>query len=483
VPIEGPQREESFWIDQLPQQSRSFGFPPAQAFTPDRWLEDGDTVSVGNEILQVLHTPGHTPGHVVFFHAPSKLAIVGDVLFAGSIGRTDFPRGNHGDLIASIRDKLWPLGDDVEFIPGHGPMSTFGEERRSNPFVADGRLMPHAWKFFLAGGFDQVRIDTAADLLNLKDLDQKLWVALSCPTTGIEFDARTLALLDSDNDGHIRAPELLAAIDWAAARLNDSQRVRAKARRRAAGRDQGRSRARRRQGPAAGGRSRWSAWTPPAPPKPNTRRARWPPGKPPAPMPAAGRRHRSRLRALAAVREKLDDFFVRCRLAAFDARAEDAMNASDDSFKALGGAALSNGHADIAALPLAKVGAGATVPLGAGIDSGINPAWAERIGAFREAVVVPLLGARPGFPKATGWRCRTSSPCSAPGRPPSPPACRPKPKPCATSNAWRATCATCCRWPTTSSPSATSTPARARPLPDRHALPRRPRRRTGDLGQ
>ena len=138
VPIEGPQREESFWIDQLPQQSRSFGFPPAQAFTPDRWLEDGDSVSVGNETLDVIHAPGHTPGHVVFFHAPSKLAIVGDVLFAGSIGRTDFPRGNHRDLIASIRDKLWPLGDDVEFIPGHGPMSTFGEERRSNPFVADG---------------------------------------------------------------------------------------------------------------------------------------------------------------------------------------------------------------------------------------------------------------------------------------------------------------------------------------------------------
>jgi hydroxyacylglutathione hydrolase len=138
VRIEGPQREESFWIDQLPQQSRSFGFPPAAAFTPDRWLEDSDTVTVGNETLQVLHTPGHTPGHVVFFHAPTKLAIVGDVLFAGSIGRTDFPRGSHRDLTTSIRDKLWPLGDDVEFIPGHGPMSTFGEERRSNPFVADG---------------------------------------------------------------------------------------------------------------------------------------------------------------------------------------------------------------------------------------------------------------------------------------------------------------------------------------------------------
>jgi len=137
VPIEGPQREESFWIDQLVAQSRSFGFPPAQPFTPDRWLEDGDTVTVGKESLQVLYTPGHTPGHVVFFHAPSKLAIVGDVLFAGSIGRTDFPRGNHQALIDSIRQKLWPLGDDVEFISGHGPMSTFGRERRTNPFVGD----------------------------------------------------------------------------------------------------------------------------------------------------------------------------------------------------------------------------------------------------------------------------------------------------------------------------------------------------------
>ena len=137
VPIIGPQREESFWIDQLVAQSHAFGFPPAQPFTPDRWLEDGDTVSVGRQNLQVLHTPGHTPGHVVFFHAPSRLAITGDVLFAGSIGRTDFPRGDYQTLINSIRHKLWPLGDDVEFISGHGPMSSFGEERRSNPFVGD----------------------------------------------------------------------------------------------------------------------------------------------------------------------------------------------------------------------------------------------------------------------------------------------------------------------------------------------------------
>ena len=138
VPIEGPQREEAFWLDQLAAQGRSFGFPPVQAFTPDRWLNDGDTVTVGKETLQVLHTPGHTPGHVVYFHAPSRLAITGDVLFAGSVGRTDFPRGSHQALMDSIKRKLWPLGDDVKFIAGHGPMSTFGDERRSNPFVGEG---------------------------------------------------------------------------------------------------------------------------------------------------------------------------------------------------------------------------------------------------------------------------------------------------------------------------------------------------------
>jgi hydroxyacylglutathione hydrolase len=138
VPIEGPQRGDDYWIEQLPEQSRMFGFPGhCAAFTPDRWLEGGDAVSFGNVTLEVLHTPGHTPGHVCFFHRPSKLAIVGDVLFAGSIGRTDFPGGDYDALMRSIRLGLWPLGDDVEFIPGHGPMSTFGEERRTNPFVAD----------------------------------------------------------------------------------------------------------------------------------------------------------------------------------------------------------------------------------------------------------------------------------------------------------------------------------------------------------
>lgn len=137
VPIEGPQREETFWIDQLPQQSLMFGFPKAEAFVPDRWLEEGDCVTFGQVRLEVIHTPGHTPGHVVFFDRAEKIAVVGDVLFQGSIGRTDFPRGDYDILVRSIREKLWPLGDDVTFIPGHGPLSTFGEERDSNPFVGD----------------------------------------------------------------------------------------------------------------------------------------------------------------------------------------------------------------------------------------------------------------------------------------------------------------------------------------------------------
>ena len=135
--IEGPQREDQFWIDGMPQQSRMFGFPEVRAFTPDRWLENGDHVAFGQVELEVLHCPGHTPGHVVFFDVAGRLAIVGDVLFQGSIGRTDFPRGDFSALMASIRERLWPLGDDVRFIAGHGPMSTFGEERRSNPFCCD----------------------------------------------------------------------------------------------------------------------------------------------------------------------------------------------------------------------------------------------------------------------------------------------------------------------------------------------------------
>ena len=137
VPIEGPHPEDRFWIDGMPDQSRMFGLPNGETFTPDRWLADGDTVTVGEQAFQVIHAPGHTPGHVVFFHPGARLALVGDVLFAGSIGRTDFPRGDHATLISSIRNKLFPLGDDVRFVPGHGPMSTFGRERASNPYVAD----------------------------------------------------------------------------------------------------------------------------------------------------------------------------------------------------------------------------------------------------------------------------------------------------------------------------------------------------------
>lgn len=140
VALEGPHLEDRFWIDQLPEQGARFGFARLEAFEPDRWLADGDTVTFGEQTLEVRHCPGHTPGHVIFFHAPSRLAIVGDVLFQGSIGRTDFPRGNFETLIQSITSRLWPLGNDVAFVPGHGPMSTFGDERQHNPFVADSVL-------------------------------------------------------------------------------------------------------------------------------------------------------------------------------------------------------------------------------------------------------------------------------------------------------------------------------------------------------
>ncbi|SFF43489.1 Glyoxylase, beta-lactamase superfamily II [Fontimonas thermophila] len=138
LPIEGPHEDDAFWIELLPEAARLYGFPPAQRFTPSRWLRHGDRVSVGNIAFEVIHCPGHTPGHVVFYQPERRLAFVGDVLFQGSIGRTDFPRGNHADLIRSIRERLFPLGDDITFVPGHGPLSTFGEERRTNPFVGDG---------------------------------------------------------------------------------------------------------------------------------------------------------------------------------------------------------------------------------------------------------------------------------------------------------------------------------------------------------
>lgn len=137
VPILGPEEGDAYWLDILPQQAQMFGFPPAAAFRPDQWLHEGDAVDVGELSLEVLHCPGHTPGHIVFFQPAERLAFVGDVLFQGSVGRSDFPLGNHRDLLHSIRHKLLPLGDDVAFVPGHGAMSDFGTERRSNPFLID----------------------------------------------------------------------------------------------------------------------------------------------------------------------------------------------------------------------------------------------------------------------------------------------------------------------------------------------------------
>ncbi len=135
VPVEGPHADDAFWLEALGQQAAHFGFPPAEPFMPDRWLTDGDEVTVGHLKLEVIHCPGHTPGHVVLFAPIARVAFVGDVLFHGSIGRTDFPRGDHGALMHSIKQKLLPLGDDIQFVPGHGPTSTFGEERQGNPFL------------------------------------------------------------------------------------------------------------------------------------------------------------------------------------------------------------------------------------------------------------------------------------------------------------------------------------------------------------
>ncbi|OBT01255.1 hypothetical protein A9261_04015 [Vibrio tasmaniensis] len=137
VNIVGPHKADNFWLQGLENQSQMFGFPLCKAFEPNTWLEEGDKVTFGNQVIDVIHTPGHTPGHVVLFSEQARMAFVGDVLFNGAIGRTDFPQGDFNTLIASIKTKLWPLGSDVTFVPGHGPESTFGRERASNPFVAD----------------------------------------------------------------------------------------------------------------------------------------------------------------------------------------------------------------------------------------------------------------------------------------------------------------------------------------------------------
>lgn len=135
VPIVGPQQLDAFWLDALPAQSHMFGLPECAAFTPERWLKEHDTIQIGSVKLDVLHCPGHTPGHVVFFERSSRLLISGDVIFCGGVGRSDFPQGNQHDLINAIKQKLLPLGDDVTFIPGHGPSSTLGRERIINPFL------------------------------------------------------------------------------------------------------------------------------------------------------------------------------------------------------------------------------------------------------------------------------------------------------------------------------------------------------------
>jgi glyoxylase-like metal-dependent hydrolase (beta-lactamase superfamily II) len=140
LPVIGPHPADDFWLEGIEQQSQMYGLEGLRNVKPDEWLAEGKDLQLGNERFKVFETPGHTPGHVVFYHEKQKLAWVGDVIFAGSIGRTDFPKGDHPTLIASITSKLWPLGDDVTFIPGHGPVSTFGAERKTNPFVSDGVL-------------------------------------------------------------------------------------------------------------------------------------------------------------------------------------------------------------------------------------------------------------------------------------------------------------------------------------------------------
>ena len=138
APIEGPHIEDKFWLEQLAEQGARFGVDASRPFTPSRGLDQGESVTVGNLTFEGRVCPGHTPGHIIFFEPVSRIAFVGDVLFQGSIGRTDFPGGDHDTLLASIREQLWPLGDDVTFVPGHGPTSTLGHERKTNPFVREG---------------------------------------------------------------------------------------------------------------------------------------------------------------------------------------------------------------------------------------------------------------------------------------------------------------------------------------------------------
>ncbi len=136
-PIIGPHEDDQWLLDELEAQGAKYGITDGRNVKPDRYLHDGDELELAGNRFGVAHCPGHTPGHVVIYHKEGALAFVGDVLFRGSIGRTDFPRGNHQQLIDSITGKLWPLGNEMRFVPGHGPLSTFGQERQDNPFVAD----------------------------------------------------------------------------------------------------------------------------------------------------------------------------------------------------------------------------------------------------------------------------------------------------------------------------------------------------------
>jgi len=135
VPIEGPHRADAFLLEHVAESARQFGLTGLKNVTPDRWLDEGDTVEIGELSFSVLHCPGHSPGSVAFIDTAQKLAIVGDVLFAGSIGRTDLPGGDHAQLLRSIADKLMPLADDVTVVSGHGPVTSIGRERASNPFL------------------------------------------------------------------------------------------------------------------------------------------------------------------------------------------------------------------------------------------------------------------------------------------------------------------------------------------------------------
>lgn len=135
VPIVGPQREDRWLLESLPESGAEYGMAGVRPVTPDRWLEEGEAVRVGEVPFEVLHCPGHTPGHVVFINRDIGFGVLGDVLFQGSVGRTDFPRGSHDDLIRSIREKLLVLPDSFFFLCGHGPASTIGRERQTNPFL------------------------------------------------------------------------------------------------------------------------------------------------------------------------------------------------------------------------------------------------------------------------------------------------------------------------------------------------------------